>query len=53
MSIGSPEYSLLVCLASLASGLLAGMLGMAAGIFIVPALTLLRENRPRAESARS
>jgi uncharacterized protein len=40
MSIGSPGYSLLVCLASLASGLLGGMLGMAAGIFIVPALTL-------------
>ena len=40
MSIGSPVYSLLVCLASLAAGLLGGMLGMAAGIFIVPALTL-------------
>ncbi|HEY2427625.1 MAG TPA: sulfite exporter TauE/SafE family protein, partial [Acidimicrobiales bacterium] len=41
MSIGTPEYSLLVCLASLAAGLLGGMLGMAAGIFIVPALTLM------------
>src|SRR4051812_28150339 len=40
MKIGSPEYSLLVCLASMASGLLGGMLGMASGIFIVPALTL-------------
>jgi uncharacterized protein len=41
MSIGTPGYSLLVCLVSLAAGLLGGMLGMAAGIFIVPALTLL------------
>jgi uncharacterized protein len=41
MSIGTPEYSLLVCLASLAAGVLGGMLGMAAGIFIVPALTLM------------
>ncbi|WP_406694656.1 sulfite exporter TauE/SafE family protein [Singulisphaera sp. Ch08] len=40
MSIGTPAYSLLVGLVSLASGLLGGMLGMAAGIFIVPALTL-------------
>ena len=40
MTIGSPLYSSLVCLASLASGVLGGMLGMAAGIFIVPALTL-------------
>jgi len=32
---------LLVCLASLAAGLLGGILGMAGGIFIVPALTLL------------
>ena len=40
MSIGSPAFSLLVCLAALASGVLGGMLGMAAGIFIVPALTL-------------
>ena len=41
MTIGTPEYSLLVGLASLAAGLLGGMLGMASGIFIVPALTLL------------
>jgi uncharacterized membrane protein YfcA len=41
MSIGTPAYSLLVCLVSLAAGLLGGMLGMAAGIFIVPALTLM------------
>ncbi len=40
MTIGSPGYSLLVGLASLAAGLFGGMLGMAAGIFIVPALTL-------------
>jgi uncharacterized membrane protein YfcA len=40
MKIGSPEYSLLLWLASTASGLLGGMLGMAAGIFLVPALVL-------------
>lgn len=33
-------FSALVCLASFAAGLLGGVLGMAAGIFIVPALTL-------------
>ena len=41
MSIATPGYSLIVCLVSLAAGLLGGMLGMAAGIFIVPALTLM------------
>ncbi len=41
MSIGTPWFSLLLCLVSLAAGLLGGMLGMAAGIFIVPALTLM------------
>ena len=40
MIIGDPVFSLLVGLASLAAGVLGGMLGMAAGIFIVPALTL-------------
>ena len=34
-------FSALVCLMSLAAGMLGGMLGMAAGIFVVPALTLL------------
>ena len=32
---------MLVCIVSLAAGFLGGMLGMAAGIFIVPALTLM------------
>lgn len=41
MSIGTPIYSLLICLTSLAAGLLGGILGMASGIFIIPALTLL------------
>jgi uncharacterized membrane protein YfcA len=41
MNVGSPVFSMLVCLSSLAAGLLGGMLGMAAGIFIVPALTLM------------
>jgi len=41
MHIGSPEFSVLVGLTSLAAGTLGGMLGMASGIFIVPALTLL------------
>ncbi|AGA28148.1 sulfite exporter TauE/SafE family protein [Singulisphaera acidiphila] len=41
MSIGSPDFTVLVGLTSLAAGLLGGMLGMAAGIFIVPALVLL------------
>ena len=40
MNPGSPGYTVCVCLTSLAAGLLGGMLGMAAGIFIVPALTL-------------
>jgi uncharacterized membrane protein YfcA len=40
MDITSVEFSVLVCLASLAAGMLGGMLGMASGIFIVPALTL-------------
>jgi uncharacterized membrane protein YfcA len=34
-------FTALVCLMSLAAGMLGGMLGMAAGIFVVPALTLL------------
>ncbi len=41
MSIGTPIYSLMICLTSLAAGLLGGILGMASGIFIIPALTLL------------
>lgn len=41
MNIGGTDPSLLIGLMSLAAGLLGGMLGMAAGIFIVPALTLL------------
>jgi uncharacterized protein len=41
MDINSLEFSVLVCLMSLAAGLLGGMLGMAAGIFVVPALTLV------------
>ena len=41
MSIGGPLSSLLIGLASLAASVLGGMLGMAAGIFIVPALTLV------------
>lgn len=41
MNFASPGASALVFLASLASGFLGGMLGMAAGIFIVPALTLI------------
>ena len=40
MDINSIEFSVLVCLMSLAAGMLGGMLGMAAGIFVVPALTL-------------
>src|SRR6516164_3164612 len=35
------EFSALVCLMSLAAGTLGGVLGMAAGIFVVPALTLI------------
>src|ERR1700677_1819617 len=41
MDINSIEFSALVCLMSLAAGTLGGMLGMAAGIFVVPALTLI------------
>ncbi len=41
MDIHSPEFSVLVCLASVVAGVLGGMLGMASGIFVVPALTLL------------
>jgi uncharacterized membrane protein YfcA len=41
MSINSPEFLVLVCLMSLAAGMLGGVLGMASGIFVVPALTLL------------
>lgn len=41
MQIGSPEFAVLVGLTALAAGLLGGMLGMASGIFIVPALTLM------------
>jgi uncharacterized protein len=41
MAVNSIEFSVLVCLTSLAAGMLGGMLGMAAGIFIVPALTLI------------
>ncbi|MDE2505893.1 MAG: sulfite exporter TauE/SafE family protein [Planctomycetota bacterium] len=41
MDINSHGFSVLVCLMSLAAGMLGGMLGMASGIFLVPALTLL------------
>jgi uncharacterized membrane protein YfcA len=41
MYFSSIEFSLFVCLMSLAAGILGGMLGMAAGIFVVPALTLV------------
>jgi hypothetical protein len=41
MDINGVEFSVLVCLMSLAAGTLGGVLGMAAGIFIVPALTLI------------
>ena len=41
MDINSIAFSAFVCLMSLAAGMLGGMLGMAAGIFVVPALTLL------------
>ena len=40
MIVAGPLDSLLIGLAALASGVFGGMLGMAAGIFIVPALTL-------------
>ena len=41
MDANNIEFSALVCLMSLAAGTLGGMLGMAAGIFVVPALTLI------------
>jgi uncharacterized protein len=41
MDINRVEFSALVCLMSLAAGTLGGVLGMASGIFVVPALTLL------------
>jgi uncharacterized protein len=41
MNINSIEVSAFVCLMSLAAGTLGGVLGMAAGIFVVPALTLI------------
>ena len=41
MDVNSIEFSTLVCLMSLAAGTLGGVLGMAAGIFVVPALTLI------------
>src|SRR5258708_23184192 len=41
MDINSIGFSALVCLMSLAAGALGGVLGMAAGIFVVPALTLI------------
>jgi uncharacterized protein len=41
MDPDSSTFAVLVGLMSLAAGMLGGMLGMAAGIFIVPALTLL------------
>ena len=41
MHANSVEFSALICLTSLAAGTLGGVLGMASGIFIVPALTLI------------
>src|SRR5580698_2850122 len=41
MNINTLEFSVLVYLMSLGAGTLGGVLGMAAGIFVVPALTLL------------
>src|ERR1700722_11133735 len=41
MDVNSIGFSALVCLMSLAAGALGGVLGMAAGIFVVPALTML------------
>ena len=41
MDINTLWFSLAVCLMSLAAGMLGGILGMASGIFVVPALTLL------------
>ena len=41
MDINRVEFSALVCLMSLTAGTLGGVLGMAAGIFVVPALTLI------------
>ena len=40
MDVNSIEFSASVCLMSLAAGTLGGVLGMASGIFVVPALTL-------------
>ena len=41
MDVNSIEFSASVCLMSLAAGTLGGVLGMASGIFVVPALTLI------------
>src|SRR6516225_1640372 len=41
MDVKGIGFSALVCLMSLAAGTLGGVLGMAAGIFVVPALTLI------------
>ena len=41
MDINSPVFAVSVCLMALAAGVLGGMLGMASGIFVVPALTLI------------
>jgi uncharacterized protein len=41
MTAGSPMFALLLGLTSVAAAVLGGMLGMASGIFIVPAMTLL------------
>jgi uncharacterized membrane protein YfcA len=40
MDVNSAQFATLVCLMSLAAATLGGMLGMASGIFVVPALTL-------------
>ena len=41
MDVNGIGFSALVCLMSLAAGTLGGVLGMASGIFVVPALTLI------------
>src|SRR5215472_6613607 len=41
MDVNRIGFSALVCLMSVAAGTLGGVLGMAAGIFVVPALTLI------------
>ena len=41
MDVNGIEFSALVCLMALAAGTLGGVLGMAAGIFVVPTLTLI------------